>query len=82
MGVLARSNECGLGSFSFSAGLGVSTLLVSVAVLSTLLVESPGVFPLLAVTDVSGWRMGAGGSDEGVVFATADVGSSAAAGPL
>ena len=82
MGVLARSNECGLGSFAFSAGLGVSTLLVSVAVLSTLLVESPGVFPLLAVTEVSGWRMGAGGSDDEVVVATADVGSSAATVPL
>ena len=58
----------------------MSTLLLSVAVLSTLLVESPGVFPLSAVTEVNGWRMGAGGSD--VEVATADVGSSAATVPL
>ena len=82
MGVGARSNDVGLASFAFSVGLGVSALLVSFAVLSTLLVESPGVFPLLAVTEVSGWRMGAGGSDDGVVVATADVGSSATTGPL
>ena len=60
----------------------MSTLLVSVAVLSTLLVESPGVFPLLAVTEVSGWRMGAGGSDVEVVVATADVEFSAATVPF